>query len=188
MWMLMTMVWSLWSLSALRWVKALSLSGPRITRLSQTPLAWLLSLKTASKYHSCVQFLLQRLVVPGLCAKHFHRSGYPSQFLPLSSHLDAPLLCPHLQVQSYLQHSLPGWSGHLLLYGHRHWWLLLQLHSHRGGWVSLQPWLLWNLIHLLFVWMVSVLKVWGGGGPGGVCLLLSVITGPKAASIRLSLG
>ena len=78
MWMLMTMVWSLWSLSALRWAKALSLSGPRITKLSQTPLVWLLSLKTASKYHSCVQFLLQHLVVvTGLCAKHFHQSAPP---------------------------------------------------------------------------------------------------------------
>lgn len=50
-WMLMMRVSSLWSLNALRWRKALSLFGPRITRLSQTPHAWPLSMNGASKYH-----------------------------------------------------------------------------------------------------------------------------------------
>lgn len=52
------MVSSLWSLNALRWRKALSLFGPRITRPSLTPHAWPLSMNGESKYHMCSQILM----------------------------------------------------------------------------------------------------------------------------------
>ncbi len=132
MWMSMMMAWSLWSLSALRWARALSLFGPRITRLLQTPHAWPSSLKGASKY----------LFVP-----HFSCNSRNKWTLLLScqqsckfiSFLVVPLCC-HLQVQSYLQQSLAGGSGYLLLCCHQHWRHLFQLHTHWGGWVSPRSW------------------------------------------------
>lgn len=70
---------SLWCLNALRWRKALSLFGPRTTRLSQTPHVWLLPMNGASKYHTvCVSRFPCNLLGP----KPF--------LIPLSSP------CPHM--------------------------------------------------------------------------------------------
>lgn len=51
MWTSTTTASFLWSLNALRWVKAPSSSGRRITRPSQTPHVWLLSRKRAGLYN-----------------------------------------------------------------------------------------------------------------------------------------
>lgn len=123
MWTLMMTVSSPWSSSAPRWMRTLSLFGPRTTRPSQIVPVWLLSAKRASKCYTC----------------HSTRTTSHS---PLSSHPVVPM-CPRLQNQSHLQQPLPGGSGHLLLCGHQHWRHLLQLHTHRGGWVSQQSWHLW---------------------------------------------
>lgn len=134
--MLMMMASSLWSLNALRWSRAASLFGPRITRLSLTPHAWPLSMNEESKY----VFLDSRVTSRDLNDSTF-----------LSSRL-VPM-CPCLQVKSHLQQYFPGGSGHLLLYGHQHWRHLLQLHAHRGGWVCPQSWHLCYFIQqTLFPW------------------------------------
>lgn len=115
MWMSMTTAWFRWCSSAPRWARTPSLFGPRITRKSQTHLAWLLSAKGASKCIYCAW-------------RGFKSTAWTSQMIVLF-----PL---PLQIPSYLQQSFPGGSGHLLLCGHQHRRCFLQLHTHWGGWVS----------------------------------------------------
>lgn len=136
MWMSMMMVWSHWSLSALKWPRAQNLSGPRITRPSQIPLIWLLSMNMASEYPWCVLFLMESTLC--LCSRQL-MSPIKNCYFKLAqvpSCIVAPM-CALLQVQNHLQQSIPGGFGYILLCGHQHWWHVLQLWTQWRGWVRI---------------------------------------------------
>ncbi len=195
MWMSMMMVWSLWSLSAPRWMRALSLFGPRITRLSPTPLAWLLSLNGASKYpfmypisHAPSGDQTDSLALaPGLCAnatlvstaKCFPQLRKRSCWFSFSSFLIPCRPRVSSSPGPELSSTVPPWR----IWAPSPVWsptLKASPPATRSPRRVSQPSVLaslllvaWNLIHLLFVWLTSVLKVWGG--LERLCILLSVI-------------